>query len=273
MNKLYLPAGGKHMKTKKIVAVVLAGTMILVPAVTAMADDAKVNLNAAKAPAEVMIDGSLEEWNLDSAADITEQEQLVRDEGQWTGPEDLSLNISVMWDEENLYIGGTIMDDTPFMYREGFPPDMADSLVVFFGTDPDADPARTEYTAEDFRVTMVLDDYYFNTGIDRDMVADDKGFETIGEDGDEQVLDGYECAVEEIDGGYTFEMVLPLSNFSNDEIPVFVPAAGVVTAFELGMFDLDFPCPGVATARMQWAGRSMDVDTDPSLWGTITFTE
>ncbi|MBQ6369240.1 MAG: hypothetical protein IJJ17_04115 [Parasporobacterium sp.] len=261
------------MKTGKLIAIGLAAACIMVPAFTAMADDAKVNLNAAKAPEEVVIDGSLDEWNLDSVAEITQQEQLVRDEGQWTGPEDLSLNISAMWDEDNLYIGGTIMDDTPFMYREGFPPDMADSLVVFFGTDPAADPERTEYAAEDFRVTMVLDDYYFNTGIDRDMIADDKGFETIGEDGDEQVLDGYECAVEEIDGGYTFEMVIPWSNFSNDEIPVFVPAAGVTTAFELGMFDLDFPCPGVATARMQWAGRSMDVDEDPSLWGTITFVE
>ena len=178
-----------------------------------------------------------------------------------------------MWDEENLYIAATIMDDTPFMYREGFPPDMADSLVIFLGTDASLDPERTEYAAEDFRITMVIDDYYFNTGIDRDMIADDKGFESIGADGDEQVLDGYDCAIEEIDGGYTFEAVIPLSNLSNDEIPVLVPEAGMVLPFEIGMFDLDFPCPGVATARIQWAGRSMDVDTDPSLWGTITFAE
>ena len=38
------------------------------------------------------------------------------------------------------------------------------------------------------------------------------------------------------------------------------------------MFDLDFPCPGVATVRMQWAGTDT-VDTDPSQWGSLTFCE
>ena len=30
------------------------------------------------------------------------------------------------------------------------------------------------------------------------MVEDNQGFETVGEDGDMQVLDGYECAVQEL---------------------------------------------------------------------------
>ena len=254
------------MNRKKMIGILLTAALVMVPAFTAMADGEKVNLNAPKAPADISIDGALDEWNIQEAAVLEEEEQLVRDQGQWEGPEDLSLNVYAMWDEENLYIAATIMDDTPFMYREGFPPDMADSLVIFLGTDASLDPERTEYAAEDFRITMVIDDYYFNTGIDRDMIADDKGFESIGADGDEQVLDGYDCAIEEIDGGYTFEAVIPLSNLSNDEIPVLVPEAGMVLPFEIGMFDLDFPCPGVATARIQWAGRSMDVDTDPSLW-------
>ena len=38
------------------------------------------------------------------------------------------------------------------------------------------------------------------------------------------------------------------------------------------MFDLDFPCPGVATVRMQASG-SEEVDVNPSLWGTLTFVE
>ena len=262
---------------KKLISVLLVAACILVPAFTAMADE-KPNLDAPKA-GDVTIDGKLDEWNTDLSADLTEEEQIVRDEGQWTGPEDLSMHIYAMWDEENLYLAGTVTDGPDpgehFQYREGFPPDMADSLVLFIGLDPAADPARTEYVAEDFRVTFVIDNDYFNTGIDRSMLTKEtrKGFKSKGEDGDEQILDGYECACEEIDGGYTFEMVIPFENFSNDQIPVFVPEAGVTTAFELGMFDLDFPCPGVATARMQWAGRSMDVDTDPSLWGTITFVE
>ena len=260
------------MKLRNLITALIAAVCVLTPAFSAFAEEEKPNLNAAKAPEEMEIDGALDEWDLEESAVLKEAEQVVRDQGQWEGAEDMSLEVYLMWDEENLYLAATIMDDTPFMYREGFPPDMADSLVLFICTDPQADPERSEYIAEDFRLTMVIDDYYYNTGIDRDMIADNKGFESMGADGDEQVLEGYECAIEEIEGGYTFEAVIPWSNFSNDEISVLVPEEGMVLGLELGMFDLDFPCPGVATARLQWAGRSMDVDTDPSLWGTVTFT-
>lgn len=231
-----------------------------------------LRITAFRVQGAITIDGDLSEWNTSSSAVMNTAEQVVRDVGQWTGPEDISVEAYLMWDDENLYLAAAIMDDTPFMYREGFPPDMADSLVLFLSTDPDADPDRTEYAAADFRLTMIIDDYYFNTGIDRSMIDDNMGFDSIGEDGDEQVLDGYKCAVKEIDGGYTFECVIPLSNFSNENIPVLVPEVGMTLGIEFGMFDLDFPCPGVATVRIEWCANA-DVDTNPSLWGTVTFAE
>lgn len=229
-------------------------------------------INAYKA-GEVTIDGDLSEWNLSSPAVMNTLEQVVRDPGQWTDENDLTVEAYLMWDESNLYLAAKVLDDTPLMYREGFPPDMADSLVLFLCTDPEADPDRTEYTAHDFRLTQIIDDYYYNNGIDREMVADKKGFETAGEDGDMQVLEnGFECAIQEIEGGYTFEAVIPLVNFSNENIPVLEPQAGMTVGVEFGMFDLDFPCPGVATVRMQWGGNA-DADVNPSLWGSVTFCE
>ncbi len=222
---------------------------------------------------EVAIDGALDEWNLSSPAALCEASQIVRDLGQWTGPEDISLEIYLMYDTDNLYLGAKILDDTPFMYREGFPPDMADSLVLFLSTDANADPARESYAPGDFRLTLVVDDYYFNTGIDRDMVANQCGFASVGADGDEQVLDGYECAVMEIEGGYTFEAVIPFANFANEQIPALSPVPGMTVGVDFAMFDLDFPCPGVATARIQWCAGSMDADVNPSLWGALTFAE
>ncbi len=259
-------------KLIRIFTLVLAMAFVL--GCTASAEGAARAINAYKAPADITIDGDLSEWNTTSPATISVEEQVVRDPGQWKekGAADLSLDVYVMWDEENLYLGAKILDDTPFMYREGFPPDMADSLVLFLSTDPNADPARTAYTATDWRVTMVIDDYYYNTGIDRDMIEDSKGFDTVGEDGDLQVLDGYEACIAEIDGGYTLEIKIPLSNLSNENIPVLVPAAGMTVGVDFGMFDLDFPCPGVATVRMQWAATDA-VDTNPSLWGSMTFCE
>lgn len=228
------------------------------------------NISCFKAQESMTIDGNLSEWNTSSPAVLSTLEQVVRDPGQWTGPEDVSLETYLMWDEENLYLAARIMDDTPFMYREGFPPDMADSMVLFLSTDPQADENRTEYTANDFRLTMVIDDYYYNTGIDREMIADKKGFESVGADGDEQVLNGYECAMEEVEGGYTFEAKIPFVNFSNENIPVLTPKEGMTVGMDLGMFDLDFPCPGVATVRIQWCA-SADADVNPSLWGRMTF--
>ena len=251
-------------------AVCLALALALMLAGCANAENA---ISAFKAQ-EITIDGDLSEWNLSSPAVIDAESQVVRDLGQWIekGAADCGLNVYVMWDEENLYLAASVTDDTPFMYREGFPPDMADALVLFLSTDPAADPTRTAYAANDFRLTMIIDDYYYNTGIDRDMVADNKGFESVGADGDEQVLDGYEACIAEIDGGYTFECVIPWKNFSNDQIAALAPEAGMTLKVEFGMFDLDFPCPGVATVRMQWSGTDT-VDTDPSVWGKMTLCE
>ena len=259
----------KKGKMKRLVCMILASAMLMMSS-AALADRAIVAHRAST----VTIDGDLSEWNISSPAVIDAQEQVVRDLGQWIedGAADCSVQVYMMWDDANLYLAATIMDDTPFMYREGFPPDMADSLVLFLSTDPAADSARTAYAANDFRVTMIIDDYYYNTGVDREMVADKKGYESKGADGDEQVLDGYEACIQEIEGGYTFECVIPWANFAADEIPVLVPAAGMTLGVDFGMFDLDFPCPGVATVRMQWAGTDT-VDTDPSQWGCVTLGE
>ncbi|MDR1598553.1 MAG: hypothetical protein LBS11_01530 [Oscillospiraceae bacterium] len=220
----------------------------------------------------IVVDGSLGEWNKQSPILVDQKEQVIHDEGQWTGADDCGVKAYVMWDEGSVYLAAEIMDDTPFMYREGFPPDLADSLVLHIGVNPDADPDRAAYEAEDFRLTMVIDDYYFNTGIDRGMVEDKKGYESRGEDGDEQVLDGYECAVAEIDGGYVFECVIPLGNFANDQIPALIPQAGMSVGMEISMFDLDFPCPGVANARIAWSANA-DIDVNPGLWGSVTFAD
>jgi len=218
----------------------------------------------------VVIDGVLSEWNTSSAIVIASKTQAVRDANQWTGPEDLSAEIYLMWDEANLYLAAQVRDDTPFMYREGFPPELADSIGLYFSTNPSADPARAAYDSSDFRAVLIVDNYYFNTGIDREMVADKKGIETAGDGGDEQVLKGYECAVTEIKGGYVFEAKIPLSNFANDRLPVLKPEDGVSIGFDLDFNDLDFPCPGVATTVMAWTG-DMDIRTSPSEWGSLVF--
>ena len=263
----------RRYKGSKAALLLITGVLLVITlsGTTALAYSDS-NAMCFKAPENVIIDGDLSEWNMSSPVTANTEAQVVRDVGQWTGPEDCSFEVYLMWDENNLYLAATILDDTPFMYREGFPPDMADSLVIFFSADAQADADRTEYTAYDFRLTQIIDDYDYCNGIDRDMIADNLGFETVGEDGDMQVLEGFECTMSEIDGGYIYESVIPLANFSNENIAQLIPEAGMTIGFELAMFDLDFPCPGVATVRIEACG-SEDADTNPSLWGTLTFAE
>ena len=69
-----------------------------------------------------------------------------------------------------------------------------------------------------------------------------------------------------------FEAVTDTGQMLAMGIPALVPEVGQTVSVDFGMFDLDFPCPGVATVRIQWAATDT-VDTDPSQWGSMTFCE
>ena len=269
---------------RKFIAAILTLALLLGLSVSALAYTDK-NLEAPKAK-DVVIDGDLSEWDTSKCLKIDNQNQIIDQIEHWDGVEDCSMEVYAMWDEENLYIAMKILDDTPLVYREGFPLDELDAVIFFLSTDPDADPDRTEYTATDWRITQSADEYknnydYYNY-IDRDMIADNKGWDTQGEYGDELVFDDYEAAIADIDGGFVWESKIPLHNLSNDNIPQLKPEAGMTVGFDFSVLDVDLPCPGIHSLRMQYSsaleGRDRTpakhpVDTNPSLWAQLTFVD
>ena len=129
---------------KTMLTVALAVSLVLVSASACLAytgDTAECHLLVGG----IMIDGDLSDWNTTSPVVLDSPNQLVRDANQWTDVEDLSARIYLMWSEAALYLAADVLDDTPFMYREGFPPDLADALVLHFGTDHNSDPNRGSY--------------------------------------------------------------------------------------------------------------------------------
>ena len=245
-------------------------------------------LEAPKAK-DVVIDGDLSEWDLTKAFRCAGQNQIIDQLEHWDGEDDCAMDVSVMWDEENLYFAVTIYDKDPFVYREGFPLDELDAIIFFISTNPDADPARTEYELTDWRWTSSVEDYYgdwFNY-IDRSMFEgrDNGGYETLGEYGDEMVFeDGdYEAAFKETDFGATYEIKLPLHYLANENIAQLVPAAGMTVGFDFSILDVDLPCPGIHSLRLQYSadltttgGRTPDMhdaDSNPSLWAQLTFVD
>lgn len=221
---------------------------------------------------DVVIDGSLGEWNLSAPITIREAAQVIIGQNFWSGPEDGSADFFVMWDDAALYLAAMVKDETPYMYREGFPPAEADTISLFISTSPAADRQRTAYASTDFRVLLIIDGYDFWTAIDRDMVVDNTGFESVGMYGYEQVLEGYEVAVVEVDGGYVLEARLPLAALANSQLLALAPAAGTSVGFDIELIDVDMPCPGVGVAALAWTGSEAIV-ASPAEWGVLRFGE
>ncbi len=269
---------------KKVIALMMALTLLLSLSTSALAYADK-NLEAPKA-GEVVIDGALDEWDTARMLKIDSQGQIIDQIEHWDGEADCSMEVYAMWDEENLYLAMKILDDTPLVYREGFPLDELDAVIFFLSTDPNADPARTEYAATDWRIVQSAygykDEYEFFNYIDRDMIADTKGWDTQGEYGDEVVFDDYEAAIATIEGGIVWESKIPLHNLANENIAQLKPEAGMTIGFDFSVLDVDLPCPGIHSLRMQYSseldGRDRKpemhaVDTNPSLWATLTFVD
>ncbi len=268
---------------KKTIALLLTLAFMLGLSSAAMAYSDKT-IEAPRAR-DVVIDGDLSEWDTSKCLKINSQEQIIDQIEHWDGEADCSMEVYAMWDEENLYIAMKILDDTPLVYREGFPLDELDAVIVFLSTDPDADPERTEYSATDWRITQSAEkykkNYDFYTYIDREMIADNKGWETQGEYGDDIVFSDYEGAIAEIDGGIIWESRIPLSELANKDIPQLVPEAGKSIGFDVSVMDVDLPCPGIHSLRMQYSANmegdrtpaAYPVDINPSLWAVLQFVD
>lgn len=271
----------KNVAVRKMMTLMLALLFMLGIATSAMAYNDDMKLEAPRAK-DVVIDGDLSDWDTTKNVKINGLNQIVDQIEHWDGEEDCSMEAYAMWDEENLYIAVKIMDDTPFVYREGFPLDELDAMIVFLSTNPDADPERTAYEATDWRIVQSTDEYDFFNYVDRDMIADNQGYETQGEYGDELVFDDYEAVTVETDNGLIWESKIPLHNLSNENIAQLLPEAGMTVGIDFSVLDVDLPCPGIHSLRMQCSanldGRDRkpemhNADENPSLWGTLTFVE
>jgi len=219
----------------------------------------------------IRVDGNLAEWDRSSPIVLDNYNQLIRDLDFWEGLSDFSANVYLMCDESNLYVGAEVTDDIPFV-TVNRRVDEVDSMVLYFSTNPGADPNRESYESTDFMVALAMVPGYFDTCIDRWMVEDKKGIDSDGIWGGEQVLDGYECAVREFGGGYTytFEAKIPFSNFYNEWLPEFSPMRGTKIGFDVQMSDLDFTCPGWPIPQMAWVGTN-EIMESPQGWATLKF--
>lgn len=258
---------------KKLLHILIFALALTLMTASALAEQPTATAHKATTP--IVIDGNLDDWNTSSPIVIDQEAQVIRDVSFWQGENDLSATVYVMWDEENLYLAADVTEDTPYGAIEMLPLDGEDNFKVYISTDPTADPARTAYGTNDFLLYLIVDNSYWDTAFDRTMVEKDllERFTTKGMDGGEDVLTGYEKASVLTTTGFIYEAVIPWSNFSNAKIPVYTPAVDDTVNFNFAITDISYPCPGTEyIPQMAWTG-TLDINTNPSLWGRLTFAE
>ena len=100
-----------------------------------------------------------------------------------------------------------------------------------------------------------------------------KRFVSVGMNGGQNVLEGYQVASTETTTGFLYEAVIPWSCFANEKIPVYIPAIGDTVNFDFAITDISYPCPGTQyIPQMAWTG-DVNINENPSLWGRLTFAE
>lgn len=257
----------RHVRCLAVAGLVL---LFVVPSAVCAAEG-RAAATAWRVQGPITFDGSLSEWNLSSPLLLQTASQLILDAEYWAGPEDASAKIYLMWDETSLYIGAEVTEDTPFGAIAMLPIADNDNLALYISTDPGADLERTTYTSTDFRLILVTDNLYWDNAFDRSMVSDLKQFWSMGMDGSQNVLTGYEHAARATEMGYTMELKIPWANFSNRKIPILVPADGMSIGFNLVLTDIAYPCPGTEVIpRLAWTGDAT-LMVNPSIWGVLTF--
>lgn len=261
---------------KKWIRTLLMATLALCILLTAaMAEESTQAQGTAHKMGEIVLDGKLDEWNTADPLVLKDAAQLVRHGDFWKGPDDLSANVYIAWDETYLYIGADVTEDTVFGAIETLPVDGVDNFQLYLSTNPADDPARTEYSTNDFKVFLIMDGEYWDTAIDRSMVPTAKRMRYIskGMEGGESVLEGYECAAQQTTMGFTYECRIPWTCFSNERIAVYTPAVGDTLNFNFLITDIDYPCPGTEyIPQIAWTG-DITMNANPSVWGRLTLAE
>ena len=245
--------------TKVVPLLIALSVLSAVPALAEGAQEEKPFAIAHQVQNEITIDGLLDEWDLSDPIYINEESQVIRDAQAWEGPSDVSCTVYVMWDEENLYLGVDVKEDTPYGAIEMLPLDGEDNFQLYLSTDPASDPERTEYATNDFLVYLLIDNLYWDTAIDRSMVPKDarQRFVSNGMNGGQNVLEGYTVASTQTADGFIYEAFIPWACFSNENIPVYVPAVGDRISFDFAITDISYPCPGTQyIPQMAWTGDS-----------------
>jgi len=266
------------MKTRQRIGmkIMIAAALATGAAFDACGRGENIELYVVPAPAGVVIDGSLEDW--DWSGHVT---SYVIPETKET----MSARLAMMYDAEALYVGGVVRDSSPMMNRHDPQTNPArawdaDVCQIFFGLDPDAEQplqySSFERAHDEVDVGTMLLWYY--TDREEPTMAMFRGMQFVKPlrpDLDENghiPAAHFQAAYRKGDDGlhYTFEYRIPWTTLAMKR----VPKADDTLAASLAVF---WSRPdGLKTAGgAAWAWNVMSKPGFPfqssAVWGTLRF--
>jgi hypothetical protein len=214
----------------------------------------KSTLSIGKINGRANLDEKPETWStgLGTAA-LQTLDQVFAGKDKWKNTKDLSANVSIGWETGALVIAADITDGNPAVNKSS---DLdiwrGDCLELSLGTDPGADPERTDYMAGDYQFGISPGDA--STG-KKPFIWNFKNQTRIP--GDVKVV--------KKDYGYLLIARIPFKAFGD-----FKPEAGKKYGFDLG---IDEAGPdGQRLFQMVWFGND-NFYRNPSVWNDIEFVE
>lgn len=197
---------------------------------------------------EPAIDGNFDEWNLERYPVMN----VVYGASNWSGEADLSGNIMVGWDENNLYIAGRVKDDTYAQNATGENIFQGDSVEVLLDTNVPADYYLNSLSQDDYQLGISPGTPTLNTNPEAYLWYP-------------SALAGTRTKVKAsavaVDGGYRLEMKIPWNTFG------VIPAKGEHFGFAFSISDNDKPGKNIQQTVV--SNIIPRVFTDPTTWGDL----
>lgn len=208
---------------------------------------------------EMNIDGLIEdkEWGRAIPNYLNQKEQVVMGERRWSGLDDLSATIWVMWDEDNLYLGAVVRDDFPLVHHyEGTDLYRGDSIELYIGFEPEE--SGISYSPYDFQLGFAP--------VDKSEEPASWVWSQTSRGGVRGApAGGVEIGVAKTEfPGYSLEVKIPLINFG--EIVLKAPQR---VRFDLAVNDAD---TSFRETQLVW-NMTNDGWCFPNVWGEAIITE
>lgn len=205
-----------------------------------------------KATKAINIDGNLEEYqNLKPSIKMDNESYEKLGYNPWDGIEDLSADIYLLWDDENLYVAAKVVDDVPFLNnQEANEIWDGDCFEVVLGMDETADPERPIYGKGDYQIGL-------SPGNNKDI----KPSEWVWHRDD--YAGGIVVASMSAEGGYAIEAKIPFQVLGG-----FKPEPGKKLDLDVAIDDAD---KNKREIQFVWSG-SKNFYMSPSEWGRAVLT-